>query len=121
MTGCFEEDLTPDLRGVEEMFVPVDPPDAPEHQEDKQLVRQGGRAGPTKADLKNRRAREMRVARKRVQETIKGWAKTFSGEGGKPYYLAGEIVREEGWLERLPKRELCEAAKKSRPKRKKDE
>ncbi|KAG7005317.1 cytochrome P450 [Physcia stellaris] len=24
VTGCFDEDLTPDLRGVEEMFVPVD-------------------------------------------------------------------------------------------------
>lgn len=106
MTGCFAEDLTPDLRGVEEMFIPVDPPGAPE---------------PTKAELKNRRAREMKVARRKVRETLEGWAKTFRGESGRPYFLAGEIVRDEGWLEKLPKRELCEAAKKARPKRRQGE
>ncbi|KAJ9664074.1 hypothetical protein H2201_005314 [Coniosporium apollinis] len=106
VTGCFEEDLTPDLRGVEEMFIPVDAPEAPEL---------------TKAELKNRRARDMKVARRKVRETLEGWAKTFRGESGRPYFLVGEIVREEGWLEKLPRRELCEAAKKSRPKRKQGE
>jgi predicted heme/steroid binding protein len=25
LTGCFQEDQTPDLRGVEEMYIPIDP------------------------------------------------------------------------------------------------
>ena len=29
----------------------------------------------------------------------------------------GTIARDEGWLEKLPKRELCDAAREGRPKR----
>ena len=41
----------------------------------------------------------------------------FRGETGRPYFWVGTIQREEGWLEKLPKRELCELAAKGRPKR----
>jgi hypothetical protein len=71
----------------------------------------------TKGQLKVRRERENRVARKRVNDGIDGWAKVFKGETGRPYFQVGEIKREKGWLEKLPKRTLCEAAEKSRPTR----
>lgn len=101
ITGCFQEDLTPDLRGAEMTYVPQD-------DENEKLSKQ---------EIKTRREREVRLARKRVGDTIEGWAKMFKGEGGKPYFKVGEIKRGEGWLERLPRRELCEAAQKQRPKR----
>ncbi len=41
VTGCFEEDLTPDMRGVEEMFIPV-------YEDD-------GDGNENKAELKKRR------------------------------------------------------------------
>lgn len=123
VTGCFDEDLTPDLRGVEEMYVPVDPEeslqDGPaEIEKDGELRRKGVEKGVQKAELKMRREKEYRQARKRVDETIDGWASTFTGETGKAYFWVGTIKREEGWLAKLARRELCEAAKKSRPKRK---
>jgi hypothetical protein len=103
ITGCFETDLTPDLRGVEDMYIPWD---------DKDQA-----AGLTKAQLKVRRERVLRVARKQAYEVIEGWAKVFRGETGRPYFWVGTIKREEGWLEKLPKRELCELAAQGRPKR----
>ncbi|KAK3064576.1 hypothetical protein LTS18_005945, partial [Coniosporium uncinatum] len=105
VTGCFEEDLTADLRGVENMFIPVEDPE--------EEVRM------TKSELKNRRAQERRRARKEVEDAIEGWAKLFRGDKTKPYFKVGEVKREEGWLEKLPRRKLCEAAEKARPKRKK--
>lgn len=120
VTGCFQEDLTPDLRGVEEMYIPVDPAGsaAEVEGEDGELRRAGGKAGPKKAELKIRRERERRQAKKQVEQTLDGWARMFSGEGGKNYFKVGEVKREPGWLEKLPKRELCARAQKQRPKRK---
>jgi predicted heme/steroid binding protein len=102
LTGCFQEDLTPDLRGVEEMYIPVDSPDE---------------APLTKGELKIRRERDMRMARKQIQATVGHWAEVFSGKTGRPYFWVGEIKREEGWLEDIPKRELCAPAREGRPKR----
>lgn len=118
VTGCFAEDLTADLRGVEEMFIPVDPEDAAEGMDGDELKRKGGKAGPKKAELKVRREREVREAKKKVADTLEGWAKMFRGEKGKAYFWVGEVVREPGWLDKIPPRPLCDRAKKSRPKRK---
>lgn len=107
------------------MYVPLDddadPTAAPsaEVEVGDELKRAGGRSGVTKAELKIRREQEFRKARKQVKATIEHWQAMFNGEKGKPYFKVGEIVREEGWLEKLPKRELCEAAKSQRPKRNK--
>lgn len=100
ITGCFQEDLTPDIRGAELTYVPVD--------DDT----------PSKAEMKKRRERDTRLAKKRVHDTIEGWSRMFKGEAGKNYFEVGKVKREEGWLEKLPKRELCEQAQKQRPKRK---
>lgn len=72
----------------------------------------------TKGALKIRRERDLRLARKQIKEGIEHWEEVFRGETGRPYFYVGRISREEGWLEKLPKRELCEAARESRPKRK---
>lgn len=109
ITGCFAEDLTPDLRGAELTYVPLDEPEPEGEGEGEKKL--------SKGEIKTRREREMRLARKKVNDTIEGWARMFRGEGGKPYFLVGEVRRGEGWLERLPRRELCEGAQKQRPKR----
>jgi predicted heme/steroid binding protein len=99
ITGCFQEDLTPDMRGVEEMYIPV--------ETSKSL---------SKGEMKIKRERQLRMARKKINGGIDGWAKVFRGETGRPYFWVGEIIREDGWLEKLPKRKLCKAAEDSRPK-----
>jgi predicted heme/steroid binding protein len=104
ITGCFQEDLTSDLRGVEAMYIPKEAPDA--------------EAKLSKRELKLRRERERRAARKQVKDTIDGWAKVFRGETGRPYFWIGEIKREKDWLDNLPPPpKLCQAAEDSRPKR----
>ncbi|MCJ1226857.1 hypothetical protein MMC12_003512 [Toensbergia leucococca] len=102
VTGCFEEDLTPDLRGVEEMFVPVGPDEV---------------EGESGAERKIRRERERRVARGKVKETVGGWERMFDGGKGGKYFWVGRVRREVGWEGRLERRELCEKARKGRPKR----
>ena len=108
VTGCFAEDLTPDLRGVEEMFMPVDEEEEPEGQ---------GIGGMSSGERKSRRARDLRAARKKVRESVGHWEGFFRKSG--KYFEVGRVRREEGWLESLPRRELCEAARKSRPERSK--
>ncbi|KAI5196903.1 cytochrome b5 [Aureobasidium subglaciale] len=101
ITGCFQEDLTPDTRGAELTYIPVDDD-----------------VGVSKAELKKRRERDTRLAKKRVHDTIDGWSRMFRGEAGKDYFEVGKVKREEGWLEKLPRRKLCEQAQNQRPKRK---
>lgn len=113
MTGCFQEDQTPDLRGVEYMFLPVEPEPGSEEAEKLKPL--------SKGEIKNRHAKELREARKKVKEGLEHWHKLFRGDKGKPYHKVGEVVRKEGWLEKLPKRDLCDYAQKSRPVRKPEE
>ena len=112
VTGCFEEDLVGDLRGVERMFLPVGEEGEEEEEE------RGGEEGSGDEEGKRRREMEWRVARERVAVTVRGWEKLFDGGKGGAYFRAGKVVREEGWEERLgPVRELCEKAKRGRVKR----
>jgi hypothetical protein len=74
----------------------------------------------TKGELKNRRAVEKRKAREMVKEGLEHWHKLFRGDSGKAYKMVGTVKREEGWLEKLEERELCEQAVKARPVRKYD-
>lgn len=104
ITGCFDSDLVPDMRGVEEMFIPLEDAEA-----DAKL---------TKGELKTRRERDVRLAKKEVDKGIESWATLFAGGTGKPYFKVGEMKREEGWLEKMPKRELCENGQKKRKPRK---
>lgn len=101
MTGCFKEDLTSDLVGVEEMFIPVD------DEEER---------GITVQERKVPRERDVRVAKGKVEKQVSHWVGFFRGH--KRYFEVGRVVgldeTENG------KRELCEAAKRARPKRGKD-
>jgi len=52
-----------------------------------------------------------------MKQGIDGWSSVFKGETGRPYFEVGKIKREEGWLEKLPLRPLCEQAESGRPTR----
>ncbi|KAL3467545.1 cytochrome b5-like heme/steroid binding domain-containing protein [Aspergillus heterothallicus] len=104
VTGCFQEDLTDDLTGVEEMFIPIDEP-----EELEKLSR---------GDKKKRREQDVRLARKRVEKQVNHWVGFFGKH--KKYFEVGRVVKDASAKdEKEGKRELCEAAKKQRPKREK--
>lgn len=100
VTGCFQEDLTPDLRGVEEMFIPVDGED-----EDEVL---------SEEEKEARREEDLRNAWERVRKQVDHWEGFFRKH--KDYVEVGKVV---GGEELGEKRELCAGAKKQKPKRKK--
>lgn len=124
VTGCFAEDLVADLRGVEEMFMFVDDDERGNDDEggdegdrgDGEEGREGKGVVERKGERKVRRERELRVARGKVRESVGHWEGFFGRKGGK-YFEVGRVAREEGWLERLPRRELCEGARRGRPRR----
>jgi hypothetical protein len=101
------------------MYIPVDPelkPDATPEAIEKAKHRKPLSAG----ERKNRHAQELRAARKQAKEGLESWHKLFRGDKGKKYFRVGEVRREEGWLDKLPVRKLCEQAEKGRPVRKYD-
>ncbi|KAJ5162044.1 hypothetical protein N7492_007436 [Penicillium capsulatum] len=99
VTGCFQEDLTPDLGGVEEMFLPV---------EDVQ-------EGLSAAQVKVRREREMRLARTQIHKTVARWEGFFRNH--KRYFQVGRVVDGESADPEWGRRGLCEGAQSQRPKR----
>lgn len=105
ITGCFAEDSNPDLRGAEWTYVPTDVPPYEEAE---------GMKVP--AAQKIYREQELRKARRKVRDTLEGWAKMFRGEGGKDYFEVGKVKREEGWEKTRPMPTLCAQAEKGRPK-----
>nr|POE73066.1 membrane steroid-binding protein 2 [Quercus suber] len=109
VTGCFAEDATPDLRGAEWTYIPLDVV-GPDDEEGDQ-----GQRRKLTGEEKSVRANAIRKARKQVRGVIEGWQKTFRGDGGRQYFEVGQVVREKGWLEKLPKRKLCTAAQRARP------
>ncbi|KAM5351857.1 hypothetical protein ACJ41O_004580 [Fusarium nematophilum] len=102
VTGCFKEDRTADLRGIEAVFLPVDDPETDAHWTEEEL-----------AALK---VKELEEAKKKAHEALLHWV-TFFGKS-KKYSKVGYLVREEGWLEKEEPRELCEQAQSARKKRK---
>lgn len=102
VTGCFADDRTPDLRGVEEMFLPLEDSAA--------------NAQFTKEELAEMRKEEMREARKKVKEALSHWVGFFAKSD--KYRKVGTVKREKGWLKDEPRRELCSAAQKGRKPRK---
>jgi hypothetical protein len=97
VTGCFKDDLTADIRGVEMMFVPV------EDVEDENI---------TSAQKKIRRESELRSARRKVEATVQRWQAFFANH--KKYFEVGRVVNGTVGGEEWP---LCESAEKQRPKR----
>ncbi|KAH6688537.1 cytochrome b5-like Heme/Steroid binding domain-containing protein [Plectosphaerella plurivora] len=101
VTGCFLADRTPDMRGVEEMFLPLDDPETDRHW--------------SYDEMQAKRERERVDALAKVDEALRHWTDFFADSD--KYMRVGRVVRPEGWLEAIPRRELCEAAKKGRQRR----
>ncbi len=59
MSGCFEEDGKPDMRGLEEMFIPLD------DREVDSLY--------TSGELKSLKEQERRLAKVEVWKALKHW------------------------------------------------
>ncbi|RAL16924.1 putative heme/steroid binding domain protein [Aspergillus homomorphus CBS 101889] len=101
VTGCFQEDLTHDLTGVEEMFMPVDDP--------------AELAALSSGERKKRREQDVRYARSRIERAVSHWQNFFRNH--KRYFEVGRVVGLEVSGEG-EKRELCQAARQQRPTRK---
>ncbi|GKT87341.1 cytochrome B5-like heme steroid binding domain-containing protein [Colletotrichum tofieldiae] len=102
VTGCFMEDRTPDMRGVEEMFLPLDDPEIDRHW--------------SYADMQKLQEEELAAAKAKVHDALKHWVDFFSKSD--KYNMVGKVKREPGWLEKENKKKLCDQAQKGRVKRK---
>jgi len=99
VTGCFLEDRTSDLRGAEEIYLPVE-----DLEEDL-----------GSGERKKRAERERRDARKKVAAEVENWENFY--KKSKKYFEVGQVV---GVAEPSgPAPTLCNAAEKGRPKRSK--
>lgn len=98
VTGCFMEDRTSDLRGAEEVYLPVEDPE--------EEISSGER--------KTRAERERRVAKKKVFDEVDRWVKFYTNS--KKYFEAGKVMGVDEYTGPAPT--LCAAAQKGRPKRK---
>jgi len=98
VTGCFREDRTGDLRGAEEIYIPIDDPD--------EEIASGAK--------KMRAEKERREAKKRVLQEVKKWEDFYKNH--KKYFQVGRLVEVPEYPDEPPK--LCESAQKGRPKRK---
>lgn len=67
---------------------------------------------------KVRRERELRVARRKVEEAVEGWSRLFDGGKGGRYFWVGRVVKGEEEREGVGEvRALCQAAREGRPRR----
>ncbi|KAI0399220.1 putative heme binding protein [Xylaria palmicola] len=101
VTGCFAEDRTPDMRGVEDMYLPLDDPVVDAHWPPAEL-----------AALKEK---ERADALRRVHEGLLHWVRFF--ENSPKYNKVGYVKRPKNWLDNEPRRPLCKPAAKGRTKR----
>jgi len=83
------------------MFLPVEDEDVSRHL--------------SVEELGTLRRKDWETAEKRVHEALGHWVKFF--EKSDKYIKVGTVKREDGWLDRLPRRALCKQAQKARPKR----
>ena len=97
MSGCFREDLTNDLRGLDEMYIPLD--------EENETI--------SSRERKLRNEQDRRQARKKVQEEVHRWEDFY--RNSKKYFEVGRVVGAEKHDGPVP--QLCEAAASSRPRR----
>lgn len=107
MTGCFDSDLTGDMRGLEDMFLEegFEEEEVPEGREERR-------------EWKVRREGERRRARREVEEVVEGWRKVFDGGKGGKYFRVGRVVVVGAGEVQGEKPKLCEKARGQRPKKK---
>ncbi|KAF6831356.1 heme steroid binding domain-containing protein [Colletotrichum plurivorum] len=102
VTGCFLEDRTPDMRGVEAMFLPLDDPEIDRHW--------------SYDEMQKLREAELAEAKEKVHGALKHWVDFFSKSD--KYVKVGVVKREEGWLEKTKQPKLCDQAQQGRVRRK---
>ena len=102
VTGCFAEDATNDMRGVELMHIPV--------EDDSDEVISSGHK-------KVRTEKDRREAKKRVLKEVDKWDKFY--RDSKKYFVVGRLIGEEQKTFTGPAPALCAQADKGRPKRSK--
>lgn len=128
VTECWDEEdqLTHDMRGVEEMFMPAymderltdavngkgEPQPEALVEQAKVVIQKYGKV--TNKERKRRRVEDMPNALEKVDETLAHWVNFFAGSG--KYAEVGKVVREDGWEETAPPPPaLCEKAKSKKP------
>jgi predicted heme/steroid binding protein len=99
VTGCFLEDRTGDLRGAEELYIPI------EDDPDEYI---------TNTARKLRAEKERRDAKKKVLAEVSNWEKFYRNH--KKYFEVGKLKGVPEYTDEPPR--LCEPAQKGRPKRK---
>ncbi|KAI5813979.1 hypothetical protein BZA77DRAFT_250712 [Pyronema omphalodes] len=112
VSGCFQTDLTYDLRGLEEMFITgksrsEDDEEIKEISElemKQELVRVEGRI----RWLRQRRQKRRELAVEKVRSAVMHWDRFFREH--ERYFYVGQVVHES--LEGTPIRELCDGKKK---------
>lgn len=102
VTGCFADDRTADLRGIEEMHLPRDDPEVDSLY--------------TAEALEALKVRERAAAAEKINDQLSHWVNFFARSP--KYPRIGTVKREPGWPDNEPLRPLCESAQKGRPKRK---
>ncbi|KAI9737605.1 MAG: hypothetical protein M1818_005609 [Claussenomyces sp. TS43310] len=101
VTSCFDTDITPDIRGVEVMYLPVSDPDID--------------ALYTSGELKAKKEQERRQAKIQVDRVIAHWKGFF--HNSPKYMTVGKVKREQGWEAERPVPTLCQKAMDGRPTR----
>jgi predicted heme/steroid binding protein len=101
VTGCFDTDGNPDMRGVEEMFLPIDDPEIDGLY--------------SSAQMKILKEQERRRAKAEVYKALKHWVDFFGNS--QKYTRIGEVKREKGWETKGPAPTLCARAQEGRKKR----
>ncbi|OTB04187.1 hypothetical protein M426DRAFT_321044 [Hypoxylon sp. CI-4A] len=102
VTGCFAEDRTPDLRGVEAMYLPLDDPAVDAHW--------------SAAELAALKEKELADANQKVYDALLHWVRFF--DTSPKYPRVGYVKRPANWLDTEPPKTLCESAAKGRKPRK---
>lgn len=112
ITGCFDDDWTSDLRGVEELYMPKDLDRAPKLSDEASDAEKKA----ARKLWKLRRDRASREGKAKARMTIDAWQSRFeSGMGGK-YFRVGTVKLPDDWKEqRGGIRDLCKNAQDSRP------
>ncbi|KAK5115154.1 hypothetical protein LTR85_009912 [Meristemomyces frigidus] len=127
VTECWdeEEQLTHDMRDVEDMFMPTymdeqltdaangksDQPAALVEQA-KQVMKRIGKV--TMKERKRRREEDTPKALEKVDEALAHWVNFFAGS--EKYAEVGKVVRDDAWEEAAPPPPaICEQAKKKKP------
>lgn len=99
VTGCFLEDRTGDMRGAEQIYIPI------EDDPDEEI---------SSSARKMRAEKERRDAKKRVLAEVTKWEQFYRNH--KKYFEVGKLVGVSEYTGEAPT--LCEPAEKGRPKRK---